>query len=148
MTSLKTIAAHSLILLVDDNRTGLAARKHVLDELGYRTITATSANAALEQFSKQNVDLVVTDYRMPEMSGIDLIQKLRAVKPAIPVVLMSAFVDVLGLNESSTGADIVLQKSANEVQSLVRAVNRLLSRKTARKSPGSQSGLKAKRKAV
>jgi len=64
-------------------------------------------------------------------------------------VLVSGFVDTLGMNEASTGADAVIQKSANEVTHLVRAVSRLLRRKPAKKSvSGVRPALKAKRKAV
>lgn len=124
-----TKSADAFILLVDDNRLGLTARKSVLEELGFRIQTATSAHAALELFGKNTFDLVVTDYKMPDMSGIELIQKIRVAKPAMPVILISGFVDVLGLDESTTGADVVMMKSSNEVNHLVRAVTRLLNRK-------------------
>ncbi len=126
------------ILLVDDNKLGLSARKHVLEELGYETAAANSAQAALELFAKKTFDLVVTDYKMPDMSGIVLIQKLRTVRPVVPIILISGFVDVLGLDEETTGADVVMMKSANEVTHLVRAVNRLLNRRVARKPAGAE----------
>jgi hypothetical protein len=56
-------------------------------------------------------------------------------------------VDALGLSEGNTGADVVIQKSANEVSHLVRSVGRLLRRTPPRKTAGSQAA-KAKRKAV
>jgi hypothetical protein len=63
-------------------------------------------------------------------------------------VLVSGFVDALGLNEATTGADGVIQKSANEVTHLVRAVNRLMRRKPAKKPAGSDARtMKAKRQA-
>lgn len=119
----------AVILLVDDNKMGLAARKHVLEELGYRTTTASSAHVAVDLFSKNNFDLVITDYKMPDLSGVELIQKLRAINETVPVILISGFVDVLGLDEQTTGADVVMMKSANEVNHLVRSVSRLLNRK-------------------
>lgn len=142
MSSAKSASA--TILLVDDNKLGLTARRHVLDELGYRTLIAASARTALESFTKNSIDLVVTDYKMPDMSGIDLIRELRQVKPNIPIVLISGFVDVLGLDEQTTGADQVVMKSANEVTHLVRAVSRLLNRKPSRKPPGSAQSAAAK----
>jgi CheY-like chemotaxis protein len=150
MSSSKAGTISALILLIDDNRLGLTARKHVLEELGYKTLIATSANVALEQFSKQNIDLVVTDYKMPEMSGIDLIQKIRAIKGDVPIILISGFVDVLGLDEQTTGADVVIMKSANEVSTLVRSVGRLLNRKPPKKTVHAARSpeLKARRKAV
>jgi CheY-like chemotaxis protein len=136
------------ILLVDDNANGLAARKTVLEELGHKVLTATSGADALEQFAAHTIDLVVTDYKMPRMDGLELISRLREQSPTLPIVLLSGFSETLGLGESSTGADVVLQKSANEVSHLVRAVNRLLRRTPAKKPPSGEAALKAKRKTV
>ena len=136
------------ILLVDDNANGLAARKSVLEELGYRIVTCTSGADALEQFAALKFDLVVTDYKMPRMDGLELIGRLRKSTPELPIVLVSGYVDTLGLNEASTGADVVIQKSANEVSHLVRSVNRLLRRKLPAKKPAASqtAAPKAKRK--
>ena len=117
------------ILLVDDNANGLAARRAVLDELGHNIVTASSGAQALEKFAAQQIDLVVTDYKMPRMDGLEFIARLRKLAPALPLVLISGFADTLGLNEASTGADVVIQKSNNEVAHLVRAIGRLLSSK-------------------
>jgi len=121
------------ILLVDDNRLGMVARKTVLEELGYRITTASSAHEALDALASGAYDLMITDYKMPKMNGKELIERVRKQSPPIPVILLSGFVDALGLNEESTGADVVLQKSANEVAHLVRTVKRLLNRKPPRK---------------
>lgn len=123
----------ALVLLVDGNKSGLAARKSVLQEAGYTVKTSDSAESALELFGKFEFQLVITDYQLPGLSGADFIQALRARNAALPVVLISGFADALGLHEANTGADIVIQKSANEVTHLVRAVRRLLNRKPARK---------------
>lgn len=124
------------ILLVDDNKMGISARKAVLEELGYVVSTATSSTDALTRFREQPFDLVVTDYKMPRMNGAELIAELRTQSPAIPVILLSGFADTLGLDELNTGANAVIQKSANEVVLMVRAVRRLLREKTQRKPPG------------
>lgn len=121
------------ILLVDDNRGGLIARKAVLEELGYHAEGALSGKEALSLFEDRQFDLVVTDYRMPDIDGAELIAKIRAAHRDLPIVLISGFVEALGLNERNTGADIVIMKSANEVQHLIRAVSRLLN--TPRKPP-------------
>jgi len=135
---------HGRILLVDDNIHGSTARKTVLEELGHKIHVASSGAEALERFAEQKYDLVVTDYKMPRMDGLELIVRLRKQQPDIRIVLVSGFVDALGLNEAGTGADAVIQKSANEVTHLVRAVNRLLRRKKPATGAG---GLKSKRQA-
>jgi CheY-like chemotaxis protein len=128
---------------VDDNKLGLSARKCVLEELGHRISTASNGADALEQFASSKFDLVVTDYKMPRMDGLELIRALRKTSPGLPVILISGFVDTLGLSEESTGADVVIQKSANEVAHLVRSVARLLRKKPARsEGMGSAAGKK------
>jgi CheY-like chemotaxis protein len=146
-------AIQSRILLVDDNANGLKARKMVLEELGYGIVTAANGHDALDRFSPQKFDLVVTDYKMPRMDGLELIGNLRKLAPEVPIVLISGFVDPLGLNEENTKADAVIQKSANEVSHLLRAVARLLRQKAQgqkppRKPAGATTPLKAKRKTV
>ncbi len=133
------------ILLVDDNSNGLSARRSVLEELGYRISTASNGPDALEHFARHKFDLVVTDYKMPRMDGVELIARLRKQIPDVPIILISGFVDALGLSEGSTGADVVIQKSANEVSHLVRSVARLLRRK---KPPASEPPSRGKRKSV
>ncbi|HTC91608.1 MAG TPA: response regulator [Bryobacteraceae bacterium] len=132
------------ILLVDDNSMGLAARRSVLEELGHYVQTAGTAGDALELCGKQAFDVVVTDYKMPKMNGVEFIGRLRKLHPATSVILISGFTDTLGLDEATTGADIVLQKSNNEVGQLIRAVNRLLRKQQAppKKPSGSQGGPK------
>ncbi len=121
--------------MVDDNASGLAARKSVLEELGVTVTTAATPSEALALFEESPFDLVVTDYKMPRMNGVELIVRLRKLSASVPVILLSGFADSLGLNEDSTGADVVIMKSNNEVAHLVRSVSRLLRRK---KPPQSQ----------
>ena len=130
---------HVRILLVDDNANGRAARRAVLEELGHRSVTAANGYEALEEFAAHKFDLVVTDYKMPRMDGLELIGHLRKEVPGLPIVLISGFVDSLGLSEASTGADAVIQKSANEVSHLTRAISRLLRRKPPAKATASKT---------
>ncbi len=125
------------ILLVDDNRLGLAARKALLEEQSYQVTTATEGSEALSLFAPDRFDLVITDYKMPRMDGRRLISEIRAVSPAMPIILISGYTDALGLNAENTGADIVIAKNAHEVAHLVRSAKRLLHRGS-RKPPRSQ----------
>jgi CheY-like chemotaxis protein len=125
------------ILLVDDNRQGLIARKSLLQELGYNISTATSGDEALELFAQQNFDVVVTDYKMPRMDGIELIKRIRGAQTGARIILLSGFVEPLGLTEQSTGADVVIVKSAGEVGQLTRSVKRMLNQSPARKPAAS-----------
>jgi len=126
------------ILLVDDNRDGLTVRKLLLEELGCQVEVAGCGEEALKLFSSSRFDVIVTDYRMPRMNGTELIGRIRALNPEARIILLSGFVEPLGLTEKSTGADIVLSKSAGEVGFLIRSVRRLLSRQPPRKPAESE----------
>lgn len=115
------------ILLVDDNRDGILARRSVLEELGYSVVSAGCGADALETVERQSFDLIITDYRMGPMNGLELIRKLREREFSKPIILLTGFAENLGLSAENTGADIVIQKSANEVANLVRSTKRLLS---------------------
>ena len=114
------------ILLVDDNRDGILARRTVLEELGYTVVSAGCGSDALDSVEKQKFDLVITDFKMSPMNGLELIGKLRERRFLQPIILLTGFADALGLKPENTGADLVIQKSANEVANLVRHTKRLL----------------------
>ncbi|MFN7646274.1 MAG: response regulator [Acidobacteriota bacterium] len=141
----RTPPAGTSLLLVDDNPSGLAARKMVLAELGYEITTAPNAESAIELFRQSPFPLMVTDYKMPGKNGVELIQAIREIAPATRVVLISGFVDAMGMTEESSGADVVIMKSANEVLQLVRAVNRLSKRSAAKQPARAKSSLKLKK---
>ena len=136
---------HPNILLVDDNRDGLLVRRSVLEELGYGVSVARNGEEGLKLFESAKFDVVVTDYRMPRMNGAELIQRIRKLDPNARIILLSGFVEPLGLTEENTGADVVIAKSANEPAHLTRGVKRLLSRAT-RKPPASQKSSLARAK--
>ena len=126
------------ILLVDDNRDGLTVRRILLEEAGFRVRTAGSAAEALDLFTSSRFEIMITDYRMPQMDGTQLIGRIREAHPETRIILLSGFVDPLGLTEESTGADAVIEKSANEVSHLMRCVKRLSERTARRKPPARQ----------
>ncbi len=123
------------ILLVDDHKLGLAARRTVLEELGHTVVTASNGQAAYELAKADSFDLLITDWRMPKMDGLELIRQLREEGYASPIILLSGFAEGVGLTEAKTGADVVIQKSSNEVPRMVNAVKRLLQRKAPKKPP-------------
>jgi CheY-like chemotaxis protein len=135
------------ILLVDDNEMGLRARKVVLEEQGHEVVPCGGGAEALNEYSSRPFDLVITDYRMPLLNGIQLIARLRESTPELPIVLISGVAEALGLDESNTGADAVVQKNCHEVTALTRVVARLLSRKPPRK-PARVQGAPAARAAA
>jgi CheY-like chemotaxis protein len=138
--------SHPNILLVDDNRDGLLVRRTLLEELGYAVSIAPNGEEGLKLFESANFDVVVTDYRMPRMNGAELIQRIRKLNPHARIILLSGFVEPLGLTEENTGADAVIAKSSNEPAHLTRWVKRLLNR-AVRKPPATQKMAPARAKA-
>ena len=133
---MKRAAAEPLrILLIDPNEHGLVARRTVLDQHGHKVTAVTGAQEGLEAFAARPFDLVITKYRMAEVSGPQVIRKLRQQAPRVPIILLSGYVETLSLTEKSTGADVVLAKGPSEVRDLLRAIARL-SRRVAAKPPG------------
>jgi CheY-like chemotaxis protein len=127
------------ILLVDDNARGLTARKMILADQGYGVETALSGEEAWELFQNHPFDVVVTDLRMGGIDGVELIRRIRATDAPTRIILLSGFIDCLGITTESSGADEVINKSNKEVPELLRAVRKLAARPRRRKA-GSQGG--------
>lgn len=78
-----------LILCVDDRSSVLKGRQMLLEEDGYRVLTATSGKDALQVFASNPVDLVLFDQHMLQMINGDVTAILRACKPDVPIALLS-----------------------------------------------------------
>jgi CheY-like chemotaxis protein len=79
-----------LILCVDDEENQLAVRKLVLESKGYAVLTAASGPQALGLLAEHQVDLVLSDHLMPGLTGTELARQIKAQKPELPVILISA----------------------------------------------------------
>ena len=90
----------SIILCVDDEVTPLTIRKCVLEKAGFHVITAGSAKDALEILKTTNIDLVVSDHLMPEMTGAQLVADVKRMHPTMPFMLLS------GVNDLPDGAEL------------------------------------------
>ncbi|MBV8808137.1 MAG: response regulator [Acidobacteriaceae bacterium] len=135
-------AKGSAILLVDDNRDGSDARCSVLEQLGFLVSYAGSGEDALQMIAGKTFDLVITDLVMEPMDGKQLIATLRQCGFKNPVILLTGFANMLGLKPENTGADAVVNKSAKEIDEIVRQAKRLLN--PAKKPAGSLVARKQK----
>ena len=93
------------ILVVDDEHDILTALGAFLEgALGVEVVRAESGKAALAALGKQPVDLVISDFRMPQMNGLEFLQQVQAKYPGIPRVMLTAFPDmelaIRALNET------------------------------------------------
>ena len=78
------------VLIVDDEKNYPLILSAVLQEEGYETLTANSGQGALEILKNADVDLVLTDMKMPVMDGIELLEHIKAEDPDLPVIMMTA----------------------------------------------------------
>ena len=107
-----------LVLCVDDERVGLHVRKLLLERSGYKVLTANDGKTGLALFEDNPVEAVVLDYAMPGMHGGEVAARMRATKPDVPILLLSAYVglpsDVTGLVNvymtKGEGAPALLEK--------------------------------------
>ena len=80
-----------LILLVDDETVGLHVRRMLLERAGYRVLTALDGPAGLALFAAHPVEAVVLDFSMPGMTGGEVAVAMRTSKPAVPILMLSAY---------------------------------------------------------
>jgi putative two-component system response regulator len=82
------------ILVVDDDPYVRESTASLLRECGYSVVTSISARDALAELKENKFDAVLTDIKMPDITGIELLDKIHTLNPEIPVVLMTAYADL------------------------------------------------------
>lgn len=118
------------VLIIDDHEALLLLNAEILSALGYAVSRFTSSTMALQAFraGPDNFDVLITDGRMPVMSGAVLIQEARKVVPRLPVILISGYIDEslqqAGIN---TQANVVLKKPL-KARDLAEAMVKVLKR--------------------
>ena len=81
------------VLHVDDDPVNLRVVEEILTAFGHRAVKAQSGQDALEQLARQAFDVVLTDIHMPEMSGLEVLRRIRELpgpEAAVPVVALTA----------------------------------------------------------
>lgn len=99
------------IMVVDDEEVIRTLLQKVIENDGYRVLTAESGEDALELLKRHKVAAVISDIKMPGMSGVELLQEIKDLYPFIPVMLMTGFkLDFNRINAISVGADNFISK--------------------------------------
>ena len=90
------------ILLVDDEEELVNASKQMLEHLGYQVSAKTSSRDALDLFRQQpqHFDLVITDYTMPRMTGVELAREMMKIRPDVPIILVTGFNERITENQA------------------------------------------------
>ncbi|TAK91375.1 MAG: response regulator [Burkholderiaceae bacterium] len=94
------------MLLVDDEANILTSLKRLLRPTGYKVLTADSGPAGLEILTKEKVDLIISDMRMPNMSGAEFLQHVRTRDPNIVRILLTGFSDLVSTVEAINKGEI------------------------------------------
>ncbi len=79
------------ILVVDDDRRMARTLQDIFRVTGYEALAAYSGQEALDKVSQEEFDCILSDIRMPEVHGVDLFKAIKAKRPDLPVVLMTAY---------------------------------------------------------
>lgn len=87
-------ASRGRLLLVDDDSAVREVTAAVLNDLGYSVLEAGSGGAALDLLERQpDIDLVIVDFAMPGMDGVEVAQRMKQQRPALPILFITGFVD-------------------------------------------------------
>jgi two-component system NtrC family response regulator len=79
------------VLIVDDEKNYLVVLEALLGPEGYEILTASSAEDAIYMIQGSDLDLIITDMKMPGMSGMQLLEASKEIKPDLPVIMMTAY---------------------------------------------------------
>ncbi|HZS46034.1 MAG TPA: response regulator [Blastocatellia bacterium] len=117
------------VIVAEDNSDTRAMVKWLLEQHGYQVDTASDGVVALNLIGRSNPDLILTDLQMPNLSGIELIKRLRQDRKTAttPVVAMSAFGPEELERATAAGANLIIRKPegilelADKVKSLLPA---------------------------
>lgn len=112
------------ILVVDDEDAIAYVFRRYLERAGYRVTAATSPTQALAGGGAAAIDMLVTDFRMPGMTGAELIARLRAQRPGLPALIVTAYGGEVG----QLAPDVRILNKPLPPQELVDAVAQALDR--------------------
>jgi len=115
-----------IILCVDDNEQELSVLKFMLATNGYRVVSASTGAEAIDIFVETAVDLVLSDYAMPQMNGDQLVNRLKKIASHVPMILLG---DPQKMGDQLHGADALLAKKTCSPQELLERIKVMSARK-------------------
>lgn len=115
-----------VILCVDDNEQELSVLAFMLNTNGYRVLAASSGHEAIGMFTGNPVDLVLTDFAMPQMNGSQLVSRLKQIAQHIPMILLG---DPQKMGSDLHAADLLLPKRSCTPQELLDKIKTMSARK-------------------
>lgn len=113
------------LLLVDDEPSLISLLVLVFETEGFRVLSALSGAAGIETFARAPVDVVVLDFLMPGLDGGQVAEQMRALRPEVPIVMLSACLTVP--DSARERVDAFVEKGAG-TEALLNAVKKVLRR--------------------
>jgi two-component system, NtrC family, response regulator PilR len=118
------------VLVVDDERSMRELLSIVLRRDGYEVLLASDGKVAVETLKRERVDVLITDIRIPEMNGVDVLREAKRIDPDIISIIMTAFASTdTAVDALRLGAADYVHKSPNAVNDLRLRVRKELERK-------------------
>lgn len=114
-----------LVLVVDDEEMIRTLVRSLLEANGYRVVEAENGHRATE-LAADDLDLLITDVRMPGLTGPDLARKLRAERPHLPIIFISGYVGDVVMDENPACRKTEYLSKPFGLPSMLAAVGRLL----------------------
>jgi DNA-binding response OmpR family regulator len=114
------------ILCIDDESDLLEVRRMFLEKAGYRMVGAATGKEGIRLFSAERIDLVVLDYWMADMRGLDVAEELKRINSKVPILMLSGYRSIL--DEGIGRVDRWLVKGQSEPEDLLSTISELLSR--------------------
>jgi two-component system response regulator CpxR len=121
-----TMRPKKVILCVDDNEQELSVLKFMLATNGYRVVSACTGQEAIGIFAANQVDLVLTDFAMPQMNGSQLVDRLKQIGPHVPMIMLG---DPQKMGGEMHAADVLLAKKNCSPQELLERIKMMSARK-------------------
>ena len=129
-TDTQAAAAASRVLVVDDERSMRELLSIVLRRDGYDVLVADNGQTAVDILARERVDVLITDIRMPEMTGVDVLREAKLIDPGIISIVMTAFASTdTAVEALRLGAADYVHKSPNAVSDLRLRVRKEVERK-------------------
>jgi two-component system response regulator HydG len=120
-----------MVLIVDDDKSVLRTFSRILQKDGFETDVAETGNGAIEKISKQTFDVVLFDYRLPDMDGIDLLGKMQdKLGNVVKLMITGLPSSDLGAKAIDMGIDGYLVKPVKPDELLILIKEKLNQRKT------------------
>ena len=125
--SLAVLPGTEHIFLLDDESVVITMAQEMLQSLGYRVSVCLDPLDALPQLLKaDDIDLLLTDLTMPEMTGIEFAEKLKQQKPDLPIILYTGYLDLLHKAELKNGTIKYLLRKPFTIEDLSQALRQVL----------------------